>query len=423
MTQIKQGQTHSTLVAAKRLVERSTKTTITSSIEHSRALLKEVNHKIHSNPELAYTEHKAHDTLVAALQILDDVEVTPHAFGLETAFLAEFGSGGRVIAFNAEYDALPGIGHACGHNLIATSALGAFVGAVAALKTSGKPGRVRLLGTPAEERGGGKIDLIKAGAYKDVDACLMLHPGSTNDYPKNLFGTSFDPTLATTDFEITFTGLPAHAALAPWKGINALDAVVQGYNSVSALRQQIQPDERVHGIISHGGDAVNIIPDHATVQYGVRAPTLSGTHLLRERVINCFRGAALATGCEMSLKQQMEYADMRPNRPIATAYAEVMANLGYDIECNFEAAAVPASTDQGNVSYECPSWQGGFGIVTEKDVYNHTRGFTKSAGTPDAFHRCVEACKGMAMVGFQVLVDDSFAKKIREDFESWGKED
>lgn len=216
--------------------------------------------------------------------------------------MAEFGSGGRVIAFNAEYDALPGIGHACGHNLIAMMSIASFIGVAEMLKTSGKPGRVRLIGTPAEEGLGGKIKLIEAGAYKDVDACLMTHPGPdvTHD---GLAGDAFMPTLASHKFNVHFTGKNAHAAVSPWEGINALDAVVLAYTGISVLRQQMHPEDRIHGVIAQGGERPNVIPDRTSLTYYLRSATLQSADLLYERAKRCFDGAALQTGCEVSFER------------------------------------------------------------------------------------------------------------------------
>lgn len=222
--------------------------------------------QIHSEPELAYEEFKAHDNFVESLKSLG-IDVTPHAYGVETAFVAEYGSGGRLVTFNAEYDALPGIGHACGHNLIASASFAGFLGVVAALKESGSPGRVRLLGTPAEEGGGGKLKLIDAGAYKDTAACLMIHPGPQYLLPGSIQGVAAIKMLANVKWKISFTGRTAHAAMEPWNGLNALDAVCLSYNAVSMLRQQIKPFERIHGVIVQGGDRPNVVPDRCSVQY------------------------------------------------------------------------------------------------------------------------------------------------------------
>lgn len=183
--------------------------------------------------------------------------MTPHAFGLETSFVAEYGSGGRVVTFNVEYDALPDIGHGCGHNLICAGSLAAFLGVVAALKENPDiKGRVRALGTPAEEGGGGKIKLIDAGAYEDVDACLMAHPFSRALVPEGYSGVAYGTCVASAKFGATFTGKQAHAAAAPEEGVNALDAAVLAYTGLSVLRQQTKPDERIQVVILKGGVSV-----------------------------------------------------------------------------------------------------------------------------------------------------------------------
>lgn len=372
---------------------------------------------------MAYKEFTAHDTLVAALQSQRDIKVMPHAYGIETSFEAEFGSGGRVVTYNAEYDALPGLGHACGHNLIATSSLGAFLAVVDALKESDRPGRVRLLGTPAEEDIGGKIRLIEEGAYKDVNACLIMHPTSSSVYPEGVLGDAYDRTLAITAFKVTFRGKPAHAALAPWEGVNALDAAVAGYTSIGVLRQQIRPDERIHGIIKEGGAAANIIPDKAVLEFGVRAPTLVRAKALEARAWSCFKGAAEATGCEINILPLGAYADLRPNFPICQAFQDAMVGSGYQVQNNTTRATTPASTDQGNVSYECPSWQGIFGIPSN-GAFPHTTGFAGGAGSEASFERCLLNIEGMAAVGYRVLSDDQFAEEVKKNFETqkWDQE-
>jgi amidohydrolase len=252
---------------------------------------------------LAYKEFMAHDNIVALLR-LSGFSVIPNAWGVETSFQAEYGDGGRLIVFNAEYDALPEIGHACGHNLIATAALAAFFGVAAALRQTKRPGRVRLLGTPAEEGGGGKIKLINAGAYEGVNACLMVHPAPSWAIDKlkqsgqGLYtGSAYYRSLSVSQVQVTFTGRPAHAAMTPHQGVNALDAVVMAYNAISMLRQQIHPQERIHGVITDGGAKPSIIPGTASMFYYIRSGTMKETESLMERVIRCFDGAAKATGC------------------------------------------------------------------------------------------------------------------------------
>ncbi|KAE8141245.1 hypothetical protein BDV38DRAFT_268523 [Aspergillus pseudotamarii] len=373
-----------------------------------------INEQIHKNPELAYQEFQAHDNITTLLEDLRFV-VKRHAYGLETSFVAEYGSGGRVVAFNAEYDALPGIGHACGHNLIATSSIGAFLGVVAALKASMLAGRVRLIGTPAEEDGGGKIKLINAGAYEDVDACLMVHPAAHKRFPEGVTGVSYVKSNAIVKFSARFTGQPAHAAGAPWQGVNALDAVCLSYNGVSMLRQQIQPHERIHGVIVEGGVKANVIPASGTVDYFCRSTSLEEAEALKARVIKCFDGAAIATGCSVEYETREAYADLRPNKTLCEKYVDAMETLGFPVASS--GATQPGSTDMGNVTYVCPGFHGGFAVPADPGAFNHTPSFTKAAGTSKAYELAIRTAKGMALVGWDVLYDDSVADRIRNDFE------
>ncbi|KFZ25238.1 hypothetical protein V502_00289 [Pseudogymnoascus sp. VKM F-4520 (FW-2644)] len=392
---------------------------IKQAIEEKDAVLHEINRKIHENPELGYEEFKAHDNVASLLESLD-YKVTRHAYGIQTALMAEFGSGGRVIAFNAEYDALPDIGHACGHNLIATMSIGAFIALAETLKRYKIQGRVRLLGTPAEEGGGGKLKLIEAGAYSDVDACMMIHPGP-EDGCAGYTGDAYMPTLANKKFTVRFTGKAAHASMSPWQGINALDAVVLGYNGVSALRQQIQPAQRIHGVISEGGKRPNIITAHTSLDYYVRSTSLKSADTLMERVVACFKGAAIQTGCEVETELINTYADVRPNKPISTLYADAMDKIGSPVKCDVNSPPVPGSTDQGNVCYECPAFQGYVGIPADPGSYNHTAGFTAAAGAEIAHKLCLEPAKGMAVVGWQILSDESVATQVWKDFDEDSK--
>ena len=249
-----------------------------------------------------YAEFKAHDNIIAFLESFG-ISVTPHAYGLETAFSAEYGNGsGRVVTYCCEYDALPQIGHGCGHNLIATSTIAAFLGVVSAIKLSGVGARVRLLGTPAEEGGGGKIKLVSAGAFQDVDAALMCHPFPVSSQSKGWDGVAYGNCLAVLAFRATFEGRAAHAAFSPWLGANALDAATLTYSAVSMLRQQTRPTDIVGLIIEDGGASSNIISERTVMSCNVRAKTLKNCVELLDRVHKCFEGAALATGCSLKLE-------------------------------------------------------------------------------------------------------------------------
>lgn len=387
---------------------------VVAEVDARKAELASINQQIHSNPELAYEEYKAHDAFVTTLEKLS-FEVTPRAYGLDTAFSCEFGTGGRLITFNAEYDALPGIGHACGHNLIASSSLASFLAVARALRESKLPGRVRLLGTPAEEGGGGKLKLIGAGAYKGSAASLMVHPGPGHKLSAPINGVAYVRMLANVKMRVHFTGRESHAAIAPWDGINALDAVCLSYNAVSMLRQQIRPYERIHGVFRSAGERPNVTPADCTVEYYVRSDTRTGAQALWERVKRCFEGAALATGCEMRIEPLNSYADVRPSKALCAAYVEAMpkGNIAYGEPADFLAG----STDMGDVCYECPGFHGAFGISTGEGEANHTKGFARVAGTEESFEKAVECGRGMALVAWKVLVDDEFAESVQREWE------
>lgn len=319
---------------------------------------------------------------------------------------------------NAEYDALPGIGHACGHNLIAASALAAYVGLAAALAQADLPGRVRLLGTPAEEGGGGKLRLLSAGAYNAAAAALMLHPGPSFLAPRPAVhqGIGCARLLGAVHVKARFAGREAHAAMAPWEGANALDAAALAYTAAAMLRQHIRPGERLHGVIVEGGAAANIVPASAALEFTVRSATRRGLDGLYARVVKCFEGAAAMTGCEVRVEEGMRYADLRPVRALCEAWKEAMP-AGTVYNSYGDEAQSGASTDMGDVSYAVPSFHGFFLLQCEPGQGNHTPGFAAAAGTEDAFQRALQAAKGMAAVGWKVLADDEFAGQVKAEWE------
>jgi len=266
---------------------------------------------IHDHPELGFEEHHAHDVLTAFMA-KHGFEVTKN-YHLKTAWLATYshGQGGRTIGVNSEMDALKGIGHACGHNLIAISGVAVACAIKAAFEKFNISGRIQLLGTPAEEGGSGKVLLSQKGAYKEMDACLMSHPAPG---PKG--SVSLSSCLALERVEVEYFGHTAHAALSPWEGKNALDAAVLGYNNISALRQQLKPTHRVHGIFEGKDWAPNIIPDYAKFICYVRAPTRAEQELAMTRVIPCFEAAALATGCQVKVNILGGTYDLRQNKAL-----------------------------------------------------------------------------------------------------------
>ncbi len=343
--------------------------------------------------------------------------MTPHAYGVETSFSAEYGSGGRLVVYNAEYDALPGVGHACGHNLIASAALAAFLGAVAALKRSGQPGRVRLLGTPAEEGGGGKLRLISAGAYAGAAASLMVHPGPGYRLAAPVREVAFVRMLANVKVKVYFTGREAHAAMEPWEGVNALDAVCPVvHGRVDAAPADPPAPSASTACSAPPGDRPNVTPANTCVEYYVRSDTRAAARALWEKTKLCFDGAALATGCAVRYEHQNSYADVRPSAGLCRAYVEAMppGTVSYDSPADFLAG----STDMGNVCYECPGFHGAFGIATEPGQGNHTKAFAKAAGLDESFESALACGRGMAVVGWRVLSDDKFADEIRREWEA-----
>ncbi|KAJ5365463.1 hypothetical protein N7517_008349 [Penicillium concentricum] len=392
---------------------------IFDSINNHSKSLRHLNLEIHGNPETSYAEFQAHENIATFLEN-NGAAVTRHAFGLQTSFLAEYGKGGRVVTFCAEYDALPDIGHGCGHNLIAVSSIAAFLGIVAVLQKFPLAGRVRLVGCPAEEGGGGKIDLIRAGAFAEVDAALMMHPTPpVNQFLTEVAGISYGTCLSTCAFEATFSGKAAHAAAMPWDGINALDAATLSYAAVGMLRQHIKPSDRINIIMPEGGIAQNIIPDKSRVGYNVRSEKVSDMEALRVRVENCFKGAATATGCTLDLKRVMEtYKEIRPNEALCTEFSRYMKGLGQDFVCDLQRRYLSAfSTDMGNVSYEVPSFHGNFSIPVESGAALHTESFKDAAETTAAHDLAMGVAKGMAAAGLKVIIDDLFAKQVKDDFE------
>jgi amidohydrolase len=279
---------------------------VNSKLDELSSGLREVSTTIHSNPELAYKEFIAHETITSYLEKLG-FTVEKSAWGLATSFDASIGSGEKQVIYCAEYDALPEIGHACGHNLIAISSIGAFLGAAAAMSALEIGGRIRLLGTPAEEAGGGKQDLIEAGAFnppESVLAAIMAHPMSAHFVSSfGAAGLAGMKLIACQGARVEFKGKTAHAAAEPWKGINALDSAVAAYNNVSMMRQQIEPDDRVHGVFEAGGSVPNVIPEYSRMHWLVRSPTSARCDKLMERVTKCWEAGAVATSAEMTVKK------------------------------------------------------------------------------------------------------------------------
>ncbi|KAH7085821.1 hypothetical protein BKA63DRAFT_400060 [Paraphoma chrysanthemicola] len=393
--------------------------TIIKAIDSSASTLQDINQGLHSHPEVGFQEHFAHETITSYLSA-SGFDVKKHAYGLDTSFEVAYGSGGRLVIFCAEYDALPQIGHACGHNLIATSSIAAFIAAAQAMKDHQVPGRLRLLGTPAEEGGGGKAKLIDAGAFpKETAAAIMAHPMPAHSLfhnPGAFQGLAGLKLIASHKFHVEFRGKSAHAAGEPWNGVNALDAAVAAYQNVGLLRQQMEPDERVHCVIEHGGTVPNVITDYTRTAWNVRSPTIERANKLLERVKGCIDAGGLATGCKVDYILSPTYLNLRVNDALCGTYAASMDAIGARVMVQQEKL-MNASTDMGNVSHVVPSFHGAFVIPAEADVSVHNSSFAACAGTGEA-HACALQCgKGMAMLAMRVLMDEKLAQQARADFE------
>ena len=386
---------------------RALKQEVCDFVEGARGSLLRLSREIHAHPELAFEEHHAAALLIAALRAAG-LRVEAGAYGLETAFAAEFGGErGPCVALLAEYDALPGIGHACGHNLIATSALGA---ALALAPLAGRlPGRVRMLGTPAEERGGGKELMARQGAFEGVDAALMIHPSSVNLV--NM------PCIAMSEVEVVFHGVSAHAAAMPERGVNALDALVLAYQGIAALRQHIRATERIHGIITEGGQAPNIVPERAAGRFYVRAANAQELAPLKLRVEGCFRAGAAATGAEVEIRwDPADYLDIHFNEPLATAFRSNAETLGrvffpYDKL----PASIQGSTDMGNVSHRVPSIHPMLAAAPLHCTI-HNPEFAKWAGSEMGDAAAIDGAKALAMTALDYLFDATLQQRAREAF-------
>ncbi len=367
-----------------------------------------ISHAIHAQPELAFEERVAAAMLIAAIRGAG-IEVEAGAYGLETAFSAEFGAGDAgCVALLAEYDALPKIGHACGHNIIATSGVGAGL-ALHGLSDH-LPGRVRMLGTPAEERGGGKELMAQRGALDGVDAALMIHPASLNLVTM--------PSLACAEVTVCYQGRAAHAAAAAAEGVNALDALVIAYQAIGALRQHIRVDERIHGIITDGGQAPNIVPESAAGRFYVRSSCADQLSVLKARVEGCFHAGAHATGARLEvIWGEVDYLDMRYNAPLADCFRGNAETLGrVFMPLDQLPASMAGSTDMGNVSYRVPSIHPM--LQSAPPGCNiHNAAFADHAAAPIGDEAAIDGAKALAMTAIDFLCDPELRARSKASFE------
>ncbi|XP_077522862.1 xaa-Arg dipeptidase-like isoform X1 [Amblyomma americanum] len=368
------------------------------------------------HPELALQEVKAHDALCEFLE-QRGFEVRRN-YVLDTAFRAEFvapgGADGPTVALMAEYDALPGIGHACGHNLIAEASVGAALAAMEAMKRSpAARGKLIVLGTPAEEICGGKELLVQKGAFSDIDAALIAHPMRQD--------TLRLAVNAMQQMTVHFEGRATHAAASPWEGVNAMDAAVASYVNVSLLRQQLKPESRIHGIITESESYLNIIPCSTKLAYSVRAETLDDLNALVSRVEGCFAAAAQATGCIMTMEKDTVYKDVVHNVALVKAYRKHGQALGVQFTDADLSSMEPcgASTDVGNVSYEVPTIHPMFGIRT--DGMNHTPAFAEASNSAEAQAPTLRAAKTLALTALDLFTDPALVSQAKAEFAEWKK--
>ncbi len=368
-------------------------------------LLLDVSHDIHATPEENFAETHAHALLTGVLEDAG-LDVVRHAHGMPTAFSARVGSTGPNIAVLLEYDALPGIGHACGHNIIAAAGLGAGLAAASIAEELG--GSVTILGTPAEEGGGGKVFMARDGAFEAVDAALMIHPADHDLITME--------TIAIQQLEVEFRGLSAHAAAHPWDGINALDAAVLGYVNVAALRQHIRPEERVHGVFISAGEKPNIVPDHTEMLWYVRARDLESLERLKPRVLAALTAGATASGCEITHRWvDPAFADLVRNERLEQLFSANAARLGRSMQEPDATRKVVGSTDMGNVSHLVPGIHPMLSVAPS-GVGIHTPAFAEHACGPDGDRAVLDGARAMAATIADLWLDPTALAECRAEF-------
>jgi amidohydrolase len=363
-----------------------------------------LSHKIHANPELAFQEEKASKWLEDFLEE-QGFTVERQACDLPTAFIAKIGTGSLHIAICAEYDALPEIGHACGHNIIGTAAVGAAISLAKIVNEIDLT--ISVIGTPAEESGGGKILLLERGAFDDIHAAMMIHPSPVDVIEGNL--------IACSDFEVRYSGKEAHAAAAPQEGINAADALTIAQVAIGLLRQHIFPADRIHGIIIKGGDAPNVIPAHTAARYIIRSKTSEGLEKLRKKIMACFEAGAIATGSTLEfVEKEKTYENVVQDPDILALYKENAESLGrvfFDIGDMKDALV--GSTDMGNISHVVPSIHPIIGIDSFPAV-NHQPEFAAHCITKSADKAIIDGGLAMAWTIIDIACNDKLMKRLKE---------
>ncbi|PPK67092.1 amidohydrolase [Actinokineospora auranticolor] len=356
---------------------------------------------IHAEPETAYQEHRA-AARVSGLLAAQGFVVESGVGGLDTAFTARFGDGPLTVGLCAEYDALPGIGHACGHNIIAAASVGA---ALALREVAAALGiTVLVIGTPAEEQGGGKIQLLRAGVFDEVSMAMLVHPAPDD--------VSAPRPLALLDLAVRFTGRESHSALAPHLGINAADALTVAEVAIGLGRQHFEPGQLAHGIVTNGGTVPNVVPADTGAQYNLRAPDMESLGRLRDRVLACFEGAAVATGTTHEVVAEPAYAELAHDPFLVSAYRAVAADLGRHLApVEVERTMPTGSTDMGNVSRVVPSLHPSIAIDAGGAV-NHQPEFAAACVGPSADRAVVHGALALARTAVAAATDDETRQRL-----------
>ena len=381
------------------------KASVRDEIDSRRHQLAELSLKIHSCPELGFHEVKAADWLTQYLAE-NGFSIERGICELPTAFRGSYGQGKPAIAILAEYDALPELGHACGHNLIAAGAVGTGVASRSAIDQFG--GSILIIGTPAEELYGGKVIMANRGAFSNVDIAMMVHPGTHN--------TATTEALTCQALDIEFFGKEAHAASKPEAGINALEAMLNSFAAINSLRQHIKNKSRIHGIITDGGTAANIVPAHSAGTFLVRAENDAYLDELKQKVLNCFIGAAMASGARLEYKWgNIRYAPLRNNLTLARLFKENMQSLGRKVKLSDPNKAF-GSTDMGNVSQLVPSIHP-FVAIAPEEIIAHSPQFASAAASEAGIQGLLDAAKALAMTVVDLVAKPEIVIEVKREFQ------
>jgi amidohydrolase len=382
------------------------KETAVNEVDSRRKELTELSLQIHHNPEIGFQEFQACGWLTEYLERYD-FKVERGVCQLDTAFRGTYGEGEPAIALLAEYDALPGLGHACGHNIICTAAVGAAVAVRGAVDERG--GSVVVIGTPAEEMYGGKIIMAERGAFTDIDAAMIVHPSVAD--------VADIQALACIGLEVEFNGKAAHAAAFPQEGVNALEAMILAFNGINSLRQHIREGARIHGIITHGGEAPNVVPARSAGNFLVRAEDDGYLEELKGKVLNCFTAASVATGAKLDYRWTTYYAPLNTNAVLIEAFSQNMNSLGRHLAPSRGAAL--GSSDVGNVSMLVPTIHPMVAIAPPQ-VSVHSPEFADAAASEDGMRGLLDGAKALAMTTVDLIARPGLMARVKQKFLATG---